>query len=394
MIRFVDTFAGIGGFRMAAEAAAKEAGERLECVLSVELDDQARATYEANHGEEPAVDMTRIDPRGIPDHDLLMGGFPCQPFSRNGRYYNKNSRTLGDDDRKNLALTLMGVLRAKQPRFFVLENVKEIRSILNADGSSFFDTLMANLEDCGYDVACEVLDTKDFGIPQQRRRAYFVGTRKDLGLRYVFPRGRPLRSCVGDLMDDCAPARYLLERLWGSRRFGARDGRPVSWIIRAMRERGLKKRFVDLLEREHGWCNDPPLRLDVLRLAIECGEWEPPPGKVSRIWPLGIIYGDTPSLLPRQQDKLYSRLGVSPTIATFSAPAFDHPRGWRVLTPRECLRMQGFPDSFAAHEKDAVAYRQAGNAVTVVVAQAVLSRLLRVASGWEPKEAAPAIRWE
>jgi site-specific DNA-cytosine methylase len=94
---------------------------------------------------------------------------------------------------------------------------------------------------------------------------------------------------------------------------------------------------------------------------------------------VAIIYGDTPSGLPRQQDKLYSKLGISPTIATFSIPPFDADGGWRILAPRECARLQGFPDSFRLHRNDQVAYKQVGNAVTVDVVAAILTKMLEKA---------------
>jgi len=409
-LRLIDTFAGIGGFRLAAEAAAKEAGLKPRCVLSVEIDKSARKTYAANFGDEPREDMTKIPAVEFPEHDLLLGGPPCQPFSKNGKWYNKHDKTLGDDDRKNLFFRLMDVLQAKRPKFFVFENVKEIRTIRNMDGESlYYETLMENLRGCGYDVQCEVLDSKDFGLPQQRRRAYFVGTRSDLGLKYSYPEKVELAKCVGDILEDPAKVSgdYLLSRLWKRRKYGVRenDGVPhdVDKIIEEMEAKGKEGKtlevelspeasfnpeFATLLKKR--WAKAKAAgktcltRFDVLRIATKCGAWKKPDGKVKEIWPLGIIYGDTPSLLPRQQDKLYSALGVSPTIATFSTPSFDAPGGWRVLTPRECARLQGFPDTFGLHKDDGVAYHQVGNAVSVSVARAVILSLLKAAKGEVP----------
>jgi DNA (cytosine-5)-methyltransferase 1 len=231
MLKFIDTFAGIGGFHLAMQ----EVNPKAKCVLSMEIDKSACETYVRNFGIDPFCDVTEKEAHTYPDHDILFGGFPCQPFSRNGKFYNKNDKRLGDDDRKNLVVFLMEVLRVKKPSFFVFENVKEILTILNEDGSSFFNALMENLDDCGYDVACEVIDTKNFGIPQQRRRAYFVGARKDLGVRYVFPNGKKPSRCVQDIMEDVVDEKYLLENLWANRKYGAQDGRPVGWIIKAMR---------------------------------------------------------------------------------------------------------------------------------------------------------------
>lgn len=311
---------------------------------TVEFDAAAVRTYEENHGRKVRVrDITKADLKSVPDHDFIFGGFPCQTFSRNGKFYNKNNRTLGDDDRKNLVFYLLETIRLKRPSFFVFENVKELTTIRNSDGSSFLATLLDNVADLGYSVKWKILDSADFGLPQQRKRVVFVGSRDENLEGFEFPVGptsvKSLRPCAKDFMDAEVPEKYLIRNLWRNRK-----------NVRL-----------------------PGTRLDAISEAYRSGKWRndysAPTGEIT---PVAIIYGDTPSGLPRQQDKVYSRWGISPTIATFSTPAFDAGQGDRILTPRECFRMQGFPETMRIPESDAVAYKQAGNAVSVPVIEAVV----------------------
>ena len=395
LIRCVDTFAGIGGFRMAASLACKAMGAEFQCVKSVEHDRNACDTYKAHFGDDPVGDMRAIPPGDYPDHELLLGGPPCQAFSRNGRIYNfsgrENGKTLDDDDRSNLFFNLFDILREKKPPFFVFENVKEIMTIRNKDGSLFSDTLLENLREHGYDVSPCLFDSSNFGLPQQRRRVYFVGRRADLGLEYMPPRGfnSELKFnsagdagdiAISDILGEAGP-KYLLKNLWKNRMMPGAKDKTLDDVACKLRRGGIKPKYLRLLEKES--LTKPRIsRLRALELAYNSGEWEEPSGRTGRIEPVAILYGDTPSGLPRQQDKLYSIRGISPTIATFSTPCVAVHGGkekWRMLTPRECARLQGFPDEFVLPEKDALAYKQIGNAVSVPVARAVIESLLRAA---------------
>lgn len=381
-IRFVDTFAGIGGFRLAAEKAIKANGKEPQCVLSVEWDKDAQDTYENNFGERPQGDIRAIKADSYPDHDILIGGFPCQAFSRNGKYYNHNNMTLGDDDRNNLFLSLVDILKAKKPKAFVFENVKEISTIKNKDGSPFIETIIDSLKACGYRVWAGLVNSADHGVPQQRNRIYFTGFRHDVQTESILDLVEPAPvKCVKDILGP-ADDKYLLTHLWRNRWLnGGRDGNEnmgIPGVLERLEQKGIRKpKYVSgLLEwmTKHG----PKIsRLDALRIAYDSGEWNKPSRLRPLITPVAIIYGDTPSGLPRQQDKLYSVLGISPTIATFSTPAFDVDDGWRLLTPEECGKLQAFPEYFKRHPRDAVAYRQFGNAVTVSAAAAVIRQVVQ-----------------
>ena len=346
-LRLLDAFAGIGGIRLGFQTAAASSGTELECVAAIEWDKEARKTYEKFFGHQPQyADITAIgDMSVLPDHDILVGGFPCQVFSRNGKFYNKNDRTLGDDDRKNLVTYLFQILAAKKPSAFMFENVKEILTIKNSDGTSFFNTIVDNANKLGYMMLWAVLDAADFGLPQQRRRVFMVGFRDSMAFnKFYFPKKCGKGTCIRDVLEPSVDAKYLAERLWG------------------------KRKNVKL----------PGTRMDAMMLAYQDPKWASErvaSSPTMRINPVAIVYGDTPSGAPRQQDKLYSQWGISPTIATFSTPTVDVDGVWRLLTPRECARLQGLPDAFQLPENDHLAYRQVGNGVAQNVVSAVACKI-------------------
>lgn len=346
-LRYIDAFSGLGGFGICASRVAKELGIESECVASIEFDEDCRKTYEKNFGHpQTHCDITKVDINSLPEHNLLMGGFPCQPFSRNGKFYNKNEKTLGEDDRKNLVNYLIEILVAKQPDLFLFENVKELTTIKNSDGSSFFNTIILNLQDIGYDVSWKVLDAKDYGLPQQRKRVYLVGRKGSEKPTFIWPkaiRKNPPVS-VKDILEPVVDSKYLVEPIWRKRKNIKLPG--YKW-----------EKMVEL---------------------YNSGEWAKPVEPTGKIEPLAILYNDTPSNGPRQQDKLYSIMGVSPTIATIvlSIPSFDAPQGWRQLTPRECARLQGYPDSYILPEKDSVAYKQVGNSIALNVVSEIISCMI------------------
>lgn len=341
----VDAFSGIGGFHYGAKLAASKVGFEIECSMAIEKDFDAATNYELNHLIKPFGDINDLTPSSVPDHDLLTGGFPCQPFSRNGKYYNKNNRTLGEnEERGNLFLRLADILLAKKPKFFIFENVNGLLSMKNYDGSKAFDAIVHILTECGYSISWQILDSKDFGVPQQRKRVYIVGIRSDLNFTYRFVSPNIRTVPLLDITELSVDSYFLLENRW----------------------KNLKNHRI------------PGTRFEALKAAYESGKWAKPLSFVNEVYPVAIIYGDTPSGGPRQQDKLYSYMGISPTIATFelTAPAFDFNSGWRKLTPRECYRLQGFSDSHKIPKSHIIAYRQAGNAVTVNVVAWVIENLL------------------
>ena len=151
--KFIDLFAGIGGFRQGFE----DVG--FHCVFTSEMNLQCQQVYEANFGEKPFGDITKIRPADIPDFDILLGGFPCQPFSISGR-------KMGfEDTRGTLFFDICQIIDEKQPSIVVLENVKHL---IHHDKGQTFDTILRSLMSLGYNVTHKILNAKDFGLPQNR----------------------------------------------------------------------------------------------------------------------------------------------------------------------------------------------------------------------------------
>lgn len=159
--RFIDLFAGVGGMRMAFESAGGE------CVFSSEWDKDSQKTYSANFGETPHGDITQIDAESIPDFDIVLAGFPCQPFSSIGQRAGFKHETQG-----TLFYDVLRIIQTKRPAAFLLENVV---GLLNHDKGNTFKIIEKNLKAEGYEIFYKVLDASDFGVPQVRKRIYIVG---------------------------------------------------------------------------------------------------------------------------------------------------------------------------------------------------------------------------
>jgi len=196
-IRFVDLFCGIGGFRLAMENAARKTGIKTKCVFSCDIDRACQEVYEANFGERPEGDITRVDAAAIPDHDILLAGFPCQPFSIIG-----NRKGL-DDTRGTLFFDIARILEAKKPAALVLENVKMLKG---HNGGRTLDRIMESLKYLGYHADCHILNALDFGLPQKRERIYFVGTRKQVV--FEWPKGGMPMIPLSSILERNVPKKY------------------------------------------------------------------------------------------------------------------------------------------------------------------------------------------
>ena len=201
--RFIDLFAGIGGMRIPFE--------RLggECVFSSEWDEHAQRTYYHNFEEMPKGDIIKIDERDIPDHDVLLAGFPCQPFSIIGE------KQGFADTRGTLFFDIERILAEKKPGAFLLENVKQLTS---HDGGRTFAVIQSRLLNLGYTIYHEILNALDFGLPQKRERVFIVGFREPIA--FAFPRGNgEYKSLSGILEPDdrVDPSLFASEKIRKSR---------------------------------------------------------------------------------------------------------------------------------------------------------------------------------
>ncbi len=297
---FIDLFAGIGGMRIAFE---KHGGD---CVYSNEWNKYCQQTYFANFGEQPDGDITKVDARIIPDHDILVAGFPCQPFSIAGVSKKQSlGRATGFEDKTQgtLFFDLCRIIKAKRPKAFMLENVKNLKS---HDKANTFKIIMESLEELDYKVFHAVLDGQLY-VPQHRERILIVGfDRKRYGDQFDFTFDlTPVvpKPIVSDILEEKPDDKYTLSnKLW---------------------------LYLQDYAAKHK----------------EAGN--------------GFGYGIAdPAGVARTLSARYYKDGSEILIA-------QEGRNPRRLTPRECARLQGFPDSFKIVVSDTQAYKQFGNSVVV-----------------------------
>jgi DNA (cytosine-5)-methyltransferase 1 len=211
---FIDLFAGIGGTRIAFERAGGE------CVFSSEWDKYCQKTYEANFGEIPAGDITKIQASEIPNFDILVGGFPCQAFSMAGKRGGFN------DTRGTLFFDVARIIKAKRPKAFLLENVQ---GLVTHDGGKTLQVILDTLNDLDYNVFYKVLNASDFGVPQRRKRIYIVGfdkkkTPKDL--KFEHPKGTRKNVYIGKFIEENVEGYGISEYLQKVYMFKKDDGLP------------------------------------------------------------------------------------------------------------------------------------------------------------------------
>lgn len=194
-LKFIDLFCGIGGFRVAFEEACEENDVQPECVFSSDIDKYAQESYEANFGEKPFGDITQIDEKKIPDHDILFAGFPCQPFSIIGQMKGLS------DTRGTLFFDIARILKEKQPKAFILENVKQL---VGHDKGKTLKVIVQSLKDLGYHVQYSVLNALDYGLPQKRERVVIVGHREPIMFTFPSPEKpyKPLTEILENKVDD------------------------------------------------------------------------------------------------------------------------------------------------------------------------------------------------
>jgi DNA (cytosine-5)-methyltransferase 1 len=309
--KFIDLFAGIGGIRLAFQ---RNGGK---CVFSSEWDPFAKKTYEANFGEIPFGDITKIHASEIPDHDILLGGFPCQPFSIAG-VSKKNA--LGkkhgflDETQGTLFFDIARILEHKRPKAFMLENVK---NLVSHDKGNTFRVIKKTLTELGYTIHYDVLNGKHF-VPQNRERIIIVGFRYDIfngEEKFQFPT-LPLPSVrVKDILEKRIDSKYTLsDKLWNYLQNYAAKHKAQG--------NGFGYGLTDL-------------------------------NGISRTISARYYKDGSEILIPQA--------GMNP----------------RRLTPRECARLQGFPDEFEIPVSDNQAYRQFGNSVTVPLIQAVGEQIVK-----------------
>ena len=197
--KFIDLFAGIGGIRTGFESVGGE------CVFTSEWDEPAQKTYQANFGELPYGDITKIEPEEIPPFDIILAGFPCQPFSMAG--FKKGFA----DTRGTLFFNIAKIIEYHKPSVIFLENV---RNLVSHDKGNTIKVIVQTLEKLGYKVSYKVLNAKDFGLPQNRARIYIVGF-KNNKIDFEFPEPLNIKTRLGDILEKNVDKKYTIsDRLW------------------------------------------------------------------------------------------------------------------------------------------------------------------------------------
>ncbi len=306
LLRVVDLFCGIGGFRIAIEQACAESGIDAQCVFSCDIDEECQNVYEANFGEKPEGDITNLSAENIPDHDILLAGFPCQPFSIIGK------RKGFEDMRGTLFFDIARILREKHPSAFVLENVK---LLVGHNKGRTLARILETLRECGYRVSYRVLNALDFGLPQKRERVFIIGFRR--ACHFEWPSDDIPMKPLSDILEKNVPEKY--------------------YASERIRKKRLKK------------CK---------------------PTKEPTIW----------------HENKSGHVSVNPFSCALRAGASYNyllVNGKRRLTPREMVRLQGFPDSFKIVCNDYQARKQAGNSLPVPVAKDIIKNVIK-ACGWSP----------
>jgi DNA (cytosine-5)-methyltransferase 1 len=219
-VRFIDLFCGIGGFRVAFEEACESVDLVPECVMSSDIDEFCKDSYELNFGDRPLGDITKIDENDVPDHDLLFAGFPCQPFSIIG------NRQGMKDIRGTLFFDIARILKTKKPKAFVLENVKQL---VGHDKGNTLKIILQTLKDLGYHVQYSVLNALDYGLPQKRERVVIVGHREPILFTFPTP-VRPFKPLSEILESEVSKKHYASEYIREKRKESHRSSYyPSIW---------------------------------------------------------------------------------------------------------------------------------------------------------------------
>lgn len=319
---FIDLFAGIGGFRLAMQNLGGK------CVFTSEWDKEAKRTYKANFGERPFGDITKEETKSfIPDNfDLLCAGFPCQAFSIAGK------RGGFEDTRGTLFFDVAEIIKRKRPKALFLENVKGLR---NHNGGKTLATILNVLRnDLGYFVPePQIVNAKDFGVPQNRERIYIVGFRNDLGIEsFEYPKPANKKVVFSDIKEkEVPPTKYFLSTQYFQ-----------TLVNHKARHESKGNGF--------GYAIIPD---DAISNAIVVGG------------------------MGRERNLVLDHRITDFTPTTHIKGTVNR-EGIRKMTPREWARLQGFPDNYLIPVADASAYKQFGNSVAVPAIQATANEILKL----------------
>lgn len=314
-LSFIDLFAGIGGFHYALSSF----GAR--CMYASEWDKPAQETYFSNHGIMPSGDITKIAAEEIPPHDILCGGFPCQAFSISGK------RLGFEDTRGTLFFDIARIVKYHRPKVVFMENVK---NLARHDKGRTLKVVANTMDELGYTMFSKVLNSGQFGVPQHRERIYMVCFRRDIlgDNTFEFPNQKTASSLKDVLEATPADAKII--------------DRPDIQIYRSVSS--------DQLNLVDGNLPNRPLQIGIVNKG-------------------------------GQGERIYDPMGHAITLSAYGGGAGVKTGLYlingvvRKLSPRECARLQGFPDDFIIHPNQQQAYKQFGNSVTINVLQYIVGEI-------------------
>lgn len=316
--QFIDLFAGIGGFHQAMVS------YHAECVFACEWDKHAARTYRENYGIDPFGDITQIDEKEIPSHDILCAGFPCQAFSVSGKQKGF------EDVRGTLFFDIVRIVHHHQPKVLLLENVK---NLANHDGGNTLRVIVQTLQDIGYKVYYKILNTSDFGLPQNRERIYFVAFHHSVNdSMFQFPQPLNHKVTLKDFLEDNPIDGKVIER----------DDIEIY-------------RNYQLFKNLFGEAEYPNKPIQI--------------GKVNK---------------GGQGERIYHPLGHAITLSAYGGGVGAKTGVYwvdgkvRKLSPRECARIQGFSDDFIINPSATQAYKQFGNSVSINVLKEIVKEIAKV----------------
>lgn len=315
---FIDLFAGIGGFRIALQSLG------AKCVYSNEWDKEAQEVYKNNFGDTPDGDITQVDEKNIPNHDILCAGFPCQAFSISGKQKGF------EDSRGTLFFDVARIVKEKKPKIVFLENVK---NFAQHDNGRTLEIVKTTMEELGYTFHYKILNAINYGIPQKRERIYMICLRNDLNMKeFTYPAPMPLTKHVDDFLLNEEDETLKKLNLF------------------------VERKDIVYNNTEDNCYRDKPIRLGIVNKG-------------------------------GQGERIYSTKGIAITLSAYGGGVFAKTGGYlingktRKLHPRECARLMGYPDSFVMSKKTTQAYKQFGNSVVVDVLQYIGIQIAKCLKG-------------
>lgn len=335
-LKFIDLFAGIGGFRVAGEY------HDMECVFSSEIDKFASEVYKTNFGEYPSGDITEINAENIPDFDVLFAGFPCQPFSYAGQLQGFEDKTRG-----TLFFDIVRIIREKNPKMFLLENVKGLKS---HNKGQTLSVILEQLSSLGYTYHWKVLNSLDYGVPQSRERWYCVGFKENVD--FSFPEAEVNRVSIRDIIEE-------------------KDNYSESLKLSDFEMQRINYHFkicpIDSDEQIRVKHDNSKYGMNTKKGKYGVYSF------LKKDKTLRFHVGDYSKT--QIQEAYYCNLdSYAPSIIAARAPKLWDLK--RHLSGRECARLQGFPENFKLATSLTQAKKQLGNSVTVPVISKIIKNMI------------------